>query len=954
MLEYTNYCKVYIIYIRVYFLYSNMLFLTHRGVYALLKHISVSFLLIILIVGLLSITGITPQIVKGSEPIIVDGKGYDWNYDMCHALDPYGDLLDSTSDWYNSRDLLAWYYAVGDNYVYMRLDFLDLAYGAETASYQNIRDALNIYLMIGWENAPGYQEWVPDYVQYNGKGIHLSDYHWVLALAIYDTYHYKVYDYSWNTIYENSGLQIAFNSQWDLVEIAIPTSLLEQYGWTPTSRVWAKIATTLVIGDSNVLADIMPNNIYDNGDRYEWSGALFSDSHVGTAKLMIIHHGNQHLTDNRALNNPSSDHSYGYILWVHENVSEEAGRPIPVTIHMSGTLLASFMWWDPGFISYIKDLINKGIVSIVGGVWAEYITAYFYDNFNAPSAQYAKEYYEKIFGYTPKTAWIPERTWDDDRTGIAWTISKYYEAVILDGNTHHDDWMPNTNYMKPHKYDTSRTDGRTLYVFFIDWNTQQLLLDNTDGGLHIDLRKEYISKALDSDQQQVIVYADDWEKAAGIAGWTTDPHNYENSIRWIAMHPWIQVVTPDEVVDWLDNGYWSPVTGYYCGYDTYAYIKSWVQDYPYDYRRAYDGWYWGTSSEESFAWLGSGDPGYQLPDTIMPFGDVFGYTSFNGSVNNTVIYKLLAPNNEFDHAPNNEFWWLALVTANAMLYETAWHEEDDWDGDGLQDCPGWARQVWNHLRLVNVLLIAAYWLKAARNGEITKASYMIGDFDWDGKDEVIVYNPYIMAFIDQRGGAVAYVFVYDPATDLAYMAVGAPMAYWTTEEDLWYGASQVGLFVDDYYSGTGYNYYDKDYNLTAWYDSSYGEVIVKFIPPDLNGDGKQDFYKYLVLPDNEPYFYMYYWLPSGGDLYDAMGLSVDPMTNLVYGDVLSPINTPDGTQIFGYYNTVSGAETYIEPLQYVSYTGSQDLVKYTMQYIFKLDIQSGSDWSIVAAVFTTG
>ncbi|ADV64346.1 glycoside hydrolase [Desulfurococcus mucosus] len=901
----------------------------------------------------------TPQlrIAASQEPVVVDGVGFDWPYASCHALDPSSDLLDASSYYYDSRDLAAWYYLVGSQYVFMRLDFMDLAYGAEAASGGSVGDALNIYVLIGWSNAPGYQEWVPDYVKYQGYGIHLPDYNWVLAIAIYDSAHYTVYDYKWSPILSNTGIQVAFNSRWDLLEIGVPASILSNYGWTPTTRVWAKVATVLVVNGQATIADVMPNTISIGNGRAEWSGALFSDSSCGTAKVIMVHHGNQHLTDNRALNPPSSVNSYGYILYVHEYLSNKTGRRIPVSIHMSGTLIASFLWWDPGFISYVKGLTARGLVAILGGVWAEHITAYFYDNFNDPSANFTKWYVRQVFGYNPVTAWVPERTWDDERTGIAYTLSKYYSAVILDANTHHDEWSPSTNPYKPHKYDTSRTAGRTLYVLFIDWDTQQKLLSNTDGGLHMDLRRKYIWAATNSDQQMVFIYADDWEKAAGIAGWYTgNPYLYNNSLTWIAMHPWIQVVTTDDVVNWLNSGAWSPVTGYYCGYDTYQYLKTWVQNYPYDYRRAYDGWYWGTSSEKSFAWYGSGQtsPKYVLPDTVIPFGDVFGYTVFNGSANNTVIYRLLSPGGLFDKTPRNELWWLALATANAMLYETAWHDESDWDGDGLQDCPGWGLTVWNHLRLVNVLLNAAKWLDDVRAGRVTKSSFILDDLDWDGRSEAVIYNQYLFIFIDDKGGAAPYIFLYNKTRNTVFMGVGAPPVYWGTSRDMWFGDAHVGFFADDYFTGTGKNYYNASYTIySAYYDTTYRRVVVTLRAPDLDADGKPDFYKYYVLYDSSNTLYVDY-LGSGknGTLYAAIGFSVDVFNNLIYGNSLSQRNSPSGTSIFGYRNTRTGAYVYVAPIQGITWTGSQDLVKYTLQYRAKVAVSiSSTTWSYAKAYF---
>lgn len=917
-------------------------------------------ILILLLVALILTPGIplkTGIVQAGSEPVSVDGLGFDWPYSSCHALDYAGDLLDSYSSYRDSRDLLAWYYLVGSSYVFMRIDLLDLAYGAEVASSGSISDALNLYILIGWAGAPGYQEWVPDYVKFNGYGVHLSDYHWVLAIAIYGSTHYTVYDYKWSKVASNSGLLVSFNSQWDIVEVGIPKTILASYGWSDTTRVWAKVASTLVTtSGESIISDVMPNTISVGSGRAEWSGALFSDAACGTAKVSLVHHGNQHLTDNRALNNPSSVNSYGYILSVHDYLSNKTGRRIPVAIHMSGTLIASFLWWDPLFISYVKNIVSRGVATVLGGVWAEHITAYFYDNFNDPSAYFTKLYTKSTLGYDPVVAWVPERTWDDERTGIAYTLSKYYRAVILDANTHHDEWSPGTNPYKPHKYDTSKTAGRTLYVFFIDWDTQQLILANTDGGLHIDLRRKYIWAATNSDQQMVFVYADDWEKAAGVAGWDSGgPYRYNNSLTWIAMHPWIQVVTPDEIVGWLDSGAWSPVTGYYCGYDTYKFIKDWVQGYPYDYRRAYDGWYWGTSVEKNFAWYGSGvtQPNYYLPDTIMPLGDVFGYTSYNGSPNNTVIYRLLAPGGLFDTTPRNEIWWLALITANAMLYETAWHDDFDWDGDGLHDAPGWGLTIWNHLRLVNVLLTAAKWLDDVRAGKVTVSSYITGDFDWDGRKEVVIYNQYLFVFIDDRGGAAPYIFMYNKTLNKVFMAVGAPMVYWGTTRDIWYRDAHVGFFADDYFTATGKNYYNVSYTLASVYrDTTAKKVVVKLNAPDLNSDGKPDFYKYYTLYDSSVNLYVSYLGTINGTLYTAVGFSVDVYNNLFYGDKLVQLNSPLNTNTFGFNNSVSGAYASITPVQGLKWTGSQDLVKYTMQYVVKLQASiSTASWAYARATF---
>ncbi|MEZ0394324.1 MAG: glycoside hydrolase [Desulfurococcaceae archaeon] len=870
------------------------------------------------------------------EPITVDGLGYDWRYENCVALSPARDHYQYYGYYADSRDLVALYYAVGRSYAYFRVDLLDLAYGAE--SYDpSYGKGLSVYLLIGWQGAPQYQGWLPDFVQYQGKGVYLDDYQWVLAIAIYGTNYYRVYDPSWKVLVENTSLLVAFNAQYDLIEIGVPVDLLARHGWTYTTRVWMRAATTYTPpGGLPQLSDGIPHVqlAVDEGAAH-WRGAVFSDQRCPTAKFAVLHHANQHIADNRALNNPSSANSYGYVLWVHENLTYLTGRPVPVDIHMSGTLIASYLWWDPGFINYVRSLVSKGIAHIVGGLWAEYVTAYFYDNFNGPSALLGKGYLKYVFGVSPEIAWIPERTWDDDRTGIAWTLSKYYTAVVLDANTHHDDWMPGSNPYKPHLYDLSRTSGRELFVFFISWDAQQELLAPTDGGLNYDLRLLLLGKALDWDQQQLVLYADDWEKAAGIAGWpSSGPFNYEMAMRWIAMHPWIQVVSLEDVLYWLKSGYWAPVTGYYCGYDTYIFIKQWVGDYPYDPRRSYDGWYWGTPTKKAFARYGDpSDAAYALPDTLMPFGDVFGYTSYRGSPNNTVIYRLLSPGGALDQAPRNELWELAVMVADAMLYETAWHEGSD--------VASWGLNLWNHLRHVNVLLMAAGWLNGARAGKIDGYAVLLGDFDFDGTTEAVVYGPSIFAWVDDKGGSIPLLITYNRTADNVAVLVGNLPAYWWVKNDQWLNSGHVALFVDDYFTATGKNYYATPYRVVGYSATRYGATIT-LSPPG------NEFVKTYVI--NDASINVQYIANIPGTLYVGVGFTLNLTRALYDGDFLKKLSAPQGQNSFGFYDV--GAALIVKPLANSYWTGAQDLLKLDLAYQAKLraDLRPGDVATIQASL----
>ncbi|GEM_PF-1927070 len=783
--------------------------------------------LVLLVVAVLLIPALTvtnKSLTPAAQSYLgIDGSGYEWSYESVDALDDLDDDVKYTSFYEDSRDLVAAYYAAGPDGGYWRVDLLDLAYGAEVASGTDVSDALDLYILIGWSNAPGYQGWLPDFIKDpNGNGVYIpsDNYQWVLVICVYDTGNYKVMDYNWNTVADQSSgqVKVAFTSQWDFIELWVSSDVLSNYGWSQNTQVWYRVVTTWTDSSGNKwLGDVIHNDDFSD-DTWD-SPPIFSTDNVGTAKVAFVHHGNQALTDNRALNDPNSTNSYWYILKIHENVSDLANRPIPVTIHMSGTLLSSFLWWQPEFIDYVKNLTDAGVVELIGGVWAEYITAYFPDDINRPSIEYYSGMLNRTFGVTPVIAWIPERTWDDNRTGIAGTLaSAGIKAVILDGNTHHDDWDGDGNHWKPHRYNTTYTGGANLWVFFIDWNMQQYVLSNTDGGADINLRREWAWFAKNGDQHHVLIYADDWEKAAGVAGWDAgNPERYEATIRWVAQHPWIQVVRLGDVVSWLEAGDWTYDDGYYCGYDTYQYIKDWVQDYPYDYRRAYDGWYWGTSSEEAYSSLGP-DSSPALAENVKSVGDVWTSGTVLGD-----LYTALR------NAPSNHFRDLAMLTLWAMAYETAWHDDADWDGDGLQDVSGWEMAFAQRLRYTNVLIEAANWLASPSTGA------RLEDIDWDGVDEVVLTSDRFMAVIDPVGGTVPWAFAVGP-DGVPYQVVGPTMDYYTGDccrPDYWNGSTaHVGLFDDKWLDALSKDYSGDTYTIKAYGTDARGCAYATLTSPD--------------------------------------------------------------------------------------------------------------------------
>ena len=75
---------------------------------------------------------------------------------------------------------------------------------------------------------------------------------------------------------------------------------------------------------------------------------------------------------------------------------------------------------------------------------------------------------------------------------------------------------------------------------------------NEDGGLHKETRRLLLNKAMDSDQEQIVVVFDDWEAYAGRSFTSTLPNdnadNWEKTVRWLMNHQWIEMVTLDDIL----------------------------------------------------------------------------------------------------------------------------------------------------------------------------------------------------------------------------------------------------------------------------------------------------------------------------------------------------------------------------------------------------------------------
>src|SRR5436309_3305814 len=101
-----------------------------------------------------------------------------------------------------------------------------------------------------------------------------------------------------------------------------------------------------------------------------------------------------------------------------------------------------------------------------------------------------------------------------------------------------------------------------------------------------------------------------------------------------------------------------------------------------------------------------------------------------------------------------------------MIYETAWHEEDQ-VGYADSDCYGawlspdnswdgvntWNLRLSNHARQAALYAVAAQWADSVRTGAIgTTVQVIARDVDLDGEDEYLIRNHRIFAVFEKYGG----------------------------------------------------------------------------------------------------------------------------------------------------------------------------------------------------------
>jgi len=242
----------------------------------------------------------------------------------------------------------------------------------------------------------------------------------------------------------------------------------------------------------------------------------------------------------------------------------------------------------------------------------------------------------------------------------------------------------------------------------------------------------------------------------------------EWNVRWLANHPWIEVVT---FSDLLGRG-WEPINHG----DLALSADKPLERYPCPQDEHYNAYFWqfyygGTSDGHSplipfgaqiegyFDYVPYLRDGEQIPSG-MKMGD--------DNTPGTIVYETL---HNLRAAPENSLVDLAWRSYLTSTGEQTFHVRTDYEG-GQEPGEDWRGQFLhpaakfraNYLGQVNKIVAAANWAHDVQKG-IQPASTQIlsQDLDLDGEDEYIMKNNRIFAIFENDGGKLEYAFACDPA-----------------------------------------------------------------------------------------------------------------------------------------------------------------------------------------------
>ncbi|MFN0199252.1 MAG: alpha-amylase/4-alpha-glucanotransferase domain-containing protein [Planctomycetaceae bacterium] len=255
-------------------------------------------------------------------------------------------------------------------------------------------------------------------------------------------------------------------------------------------------------------------------------------------RLILAIHNHQPVGNFDGVFEAAYQDSYAPFLNVLEDFPE-----IPISLHLSGSLLEWLVNAHPEYIDFLRRLIDRGQIEIIGGPFYEPILACIPRRDRVGQIRLYRSYLENLFGTTVRGMWMPERVWEQGFTSDIAEAGIEYTLL--------DDYHFKCSGLKEdqlHGYYLSEDEGRLLKIFpgseklryTIPFASPQESID-------------YLRNIADRHPHAVVTFGDDGEKFGTWPG--TKEHVYKNG--WLRSflgalrqnRDWIKVATLAEAVD---------------------------------------------------------------------------------------------------------------------------------------------------------------------------------------------------------------------------------------------------------------------------------------------------------------------------------------------------------------------------------------------------------------------
>ena len=249
---------------------------------------------------------------------------------------------------------------------------------------------------------------------------------------------------------------------------------------------------------------------------------------------------------------------------------------------------------------------------------------------------------------------------------------------------------------------------------------------SVDRGLSIEWRKALVSAALDDEDSKVVSLGGDFSKT-----FWGDPQQSAEMLRWIAAHPWINPVSPAEIIR-----------------DHFPVTESIIL---------------GSTPRQLNAYIPVGVNG-------QPISSSYTYDQIRAFIQDGLL--------NFGNSPLAESAWQMYI--NTQISNEGIGGKVDALGSAATISESNGQITLDYLRAnsigrTGIFLSALRWARTLMtNPTSSEQKIKLEDIDWDGEAEVVLQNDWLYAVVTPEGGRLAALFGYDPQSGAVQLIGGRP------------------------------------------------------------------------------------------------------------------------------------------------------------------------------------